>query len=383
MRFLRRLTHWVTFRRLALIVTTTVVFAQIAGPKLSCELRAVLVLLRLSGIENGYTRALSHPIAREDASVLGPEGPRRARMYVPSDAPPRVGLVLLHGIHKKGIDEPRLVHLAEAFAAAGYAVLTPELQSITDYRIDKAETKVIGAAARMLSSRLGGVKVGLVGTSFAGGLALVTANEAEFRNTIGCVLAIGAHHDLVRVSRFFMTSRAVAPDRVLPLQAHNYGVMVTVYGHAKFFFPENEATAAHDALKLWLNDDWDGARNLAATLTPPTRDRLDALFHERAESVQGDYERVVDFEKGALLAASPSGHLAGVTAKVFVLHGAGDSVVPATEAEWLRQDLGERVDGFLVTKAIEHVEISKAKKTDLLELVHFIARMLERADAMR
>ncbi len=379
-----RLARWVTFRRLAVFATAVVVLSYFVGPKISTELRAALLLQRFSGIENAYTRTLSHPIAREEVTVFAPDGPRRGRMYVPTDAAPRSGFVLLHGVHKKSIDETRLVRFAESLAAAGYAVLTPELQSIADYRIDKIETKVIGAAARSLSARLGGAKVGLVGTSFAGGLALVAASDPEFRGIIGCVLAIGAHHDLVRVSRFFMTSQAVAPNRIVPTQAHDYGVMVTVYGHAKFFFPENEVGAAHDALKLWLNGDWDAARNLAATLTPSTRARVEALFHARVQSVQGDYERVVEFEKEGLLAASPSGHMSGVTAAVFLLHGAGDTVVPPTESEWLKQDLGEHAEGFLITKAIEHVEMQgKPKLSEQLELVNFIARMLERADAMK
>jgi dienelactone hydrolase len=372
------------FRRLAALVTALVIIAHCASPRVSAELRAALLLQKFSGIENGFTRALAHPIAREDATVLAPAGPTRARMYVPSDAAPRTGFVLLHGVHKKSIDEPRLVRFAEALASAGYAVLTPELRSIADYRIDRAETHVIGAAARALSLRLGGAKVGLIGTSFAGGLALVTASEPEFRNTIGCVLAIGAHHDLVRVSRFYMTSLAVAPDRVVPTQAHDYGVMVTVYGHPSFFFPEAEVASAHQALKLWLDQDWDGARKLAATLTPPTQARVDALFHARIQSVQGDYERVVRTEKDGLLAASPSGRMANVTASVFLLHGEGDTVVPPTESEWLAQELGERAEGLLVTKAIEHVEMrGKPKVAEQLQLVDFIAQMITRADSLR
>ncbi len=372
------------FRRVAVLVTALVVIANGVGPRVSAELRAALLLQKFSGIDNGFTRALAHPIAREDATVLAPEGPTRARMYGPRDAAPRVGFVLLHGVHKKSIDEPRLVRFAEALASAGYAVLTPELRSIADYRIDKAETKVIGAAARSLSSRLGGIKVGLIGTSFAGGLALVTASESEFRNSIGCVLAIGAHHDLVRVARFYMTSKAVAPDRTVPIQAHDYGVMVTVYGHPRFFFPESEAATAHQALKLWLDQDWDGARKLAATLTPATQARVDALFHARIQSVQADYERVVEAEKEGLLAASPSGHMQNVTASVFLLHGAGDTVVPPTESEWLAQELGERAEGFLVSKAIEHVEMhGKPTVREQLQLVDFIAKMLTQADSLR
>ena len=41
--------------------------------------------------------------------------------------------------------------------------------------------------------------------SFAGGLSLLAAADPRFAEDVGFVVAVGAHHDLARVSRFFAT----------------------------------------------------------------------------------------------------------------------------------------------------------------------------------
>ena len=65
------------------------------------------------------------------------------------------------------------------------------------------------------------------------------------------VVAIGAHHDLSRVSRFFATNEAPRPEGPpLHLQAHGYGTLVLVYQRAERFFPA-EGVAAGAFGRSW------------------------------------------------------------------------------------------------------------------------------------
>jgi hypothetical protein len=70
---------------------------------------------------------------------------------------------------------------------------------------------------------------------------------------------------------------------------------------------------------------------------------------------------------------------------VFVLHGAGDNVIPATEALWLAHDLPSAlVRASLVSPAIQHVELQgQPTLGDEIALVHFLSAVLEEADEMR
>ena len=66
------------------------------------------------------------------------------------DAP---GLMVLHGVHHLGIDEPRLMSFAAAMASCGLRVLTPELPGIKDYHVITDSVKVIGESANGLRGR--------------------------------------------------------------------------------------------------------------------------------------------------------------------------------------------------------------------------------------
>lgn len=81
-------------------------------------------------------------------------------------------------------------------------------------------------------------------------------------------------------------------------------------------------------------------------------------------------------------AVSPSAHLADVRVPVFLLHGAGDTVIPSSETEWLAHDTPRAMlRAALVSRAIEHVELEgDTKLGDELALVHFMGDVLDAAD---
>ena len=74
----------------------------------------------------------------------------RARTYAPTDVAETSvpALLLVHGVHWKGIDDPRLRHFARVLAASGLVVVTPNIAELTDYRVDPASIVTIGASAR-------------------------------------------------------------------------------------------------------------------------------------------------------------------------------------------------------------------------------------------
>ena len=59
------------------------------------------------------------------------------------------------------------------------------------------------------------------------------------------------------------------------------------------------------------------------------------------------------------------------------MHGAGDSVIPASETEWAERELQGTEHVALVSPLLEHVEVSKpAGIADQLALVRFMSHLL-------
>jgi|HubBroStandDraft_6_1064221.scaffolds.fasta_scaffold258762_1 dienelactone hydrolase len=308
------------------------------------------------------------------------ESPIRARLYIPRGAS-RGAIVLVPGVHHLGIDEPRLVRFARAVSGSGVVVLTPEIGALVEYRIEGASAAEIGQAAHALHQRVG-TPVGVMGMSFAGGLALLAASDPRFVDDVAFVVAVGAHDDLARVARFFATDTIARPDgSILHLAAHPYGPLVLVYDHVEDFLPATDLAASRDALRLWLWEENDAGRARLASLAPDARAKLGALFDGNIASIAPQLLAEIDASEGALRAASPHGRLAGLRAPVYLLHGAGDTVIPATETLWLARDVPQGlVRDALVSPAVVHVEMAgEPSAREKFALVHFMAEVLDAA----
>jgi hypothetical protein len=62
---------------------------------------------------------------------------------------------------------------------------------------------------------------------------------------------------------------------------------------------------------------------------------------------------------------------------VFLLAGAGDNIVPPTEALWIDHDLPADTERHvLISNVLSHLDVSKASIRDQAKLVHWMAEML-------
>src|SRR5262245_49141691 len=96
------------------------------------HLRAASLLLRFADENAAGTVAAygKHPVHEELASIATDDGAVQARVYTPEGVTDAPGVVVVHGVHRLGIEEPRLVRFARSIAATGVTVFTPEVREI-------------------------------------------------------------------------------------------------------------------------------------------------------------------------------------------------------------------------------------------------------------
>ena len=274
-----------------------------------------------------------HPV--KVSALTFPGG--RGQLYLPAGKAAPEGIVLAHGMHEEGITEPRLVSLARSLAGAGFAVLTPEVTGLAHYKIIHDDVAIIAASAEALARRLGRRQVSVFGISFAGGLALRAACEPGTRAAIGRVIALGAHHDAVRVTRFYLGEAALGPagERAL-VEPHPYG-----------------------RVALWqsLFDE---------------RHKGEFTELERARALRGVIDGTAELER-----ASPRTCAEPVRVPVFLVHGTADRVVPYTETLWNTQQLSAHGEVHtLVSAAIAHAEYTPPSWWDRVQLIEFMVDAL-------
>jgi len=344
------------------------------------HLRAAFLLLRIEDPKttSALARLGTHDVQESVIDIPTAGGPLRARLYTPVDIAHPPGMVIVHGIHHLGIDEPRLVGFARAFSQAGVMVLTPELKEVADYRITPQSIMQIGYAADELHSRVGR-PVGILGLSFSGGLALMAAADNRYKQDIAFVVSVGGHHDMARVARFLATGRTTRPDGTeVTMLPHEYGALVLVYSQVSRFFPAKDVPIATEALRLLLYEQPDAAKAKATKLSLSSRAKMELLFSKHRESLREELLADIAANEPQMADVSPRGKLNGIAVPVLLLHGTGDEVIPASESQWLAGEIPTRhLRALLISPAITHVEVGgKPSFGDKLRLVHFMAQML-------
>jgi dienelactone hydrolase len=334
-----------------------------------------VLLLRVSGAVDdrsggavGFVaRACDH---RLDERMVTLGGGLRARVMVPRGAGPWRAVVVAHGVHRLGIDEPRTLAFVRALARGGVAVVTPQLDDLADYRVAPATVGEMRESVAWAASQpwAQGHRAGLVGLSFGGGLALIAATDPALRGRLSFVASLGGHHELARVGRFL----------ALDPRAHPYGVAVFAYANAERLVEPGTVVGFRAALGALLRGDRRAAEASAAALSGDAAWLAGRLLAGDRAAVAPRLAAALPGMAAAMAAASPAGRLGGVRVPVYLLHGAHDDVIPPSEARFAESELGRRVPvRVLLTSVVDHVTVQRSPTArERWDVVHFWASML-------
>lgn len=369
----------------ALVLGSLVVAGVVAWPFTRAHLQAIAILQLVSGQKapSILGKLVIEPVRTEDVSFATEAGVVRGRLYLPErhrDAP---GLVILHGVHHLGIDEPRLVGFARAMASCGLRVLTPELPGIKDYHVDLGSARVIGASARWFAKQTG-APVGALGLSFSGGLALVAAGDPAYAKDFKFVVAVGSQDEMMHVANFYLTGQEVRPDGTTErLAPHEYGPLVLEYEHLEDFVSTEDEEAIRPVLRDHLYEDSRGEKLAEAKLN--LRQKLEATQLMNSSSMVTMAKLAASEVKHAreMEELSPHDLLPTMSTPVYLLHGQADNIIPAAETLWMAKELPRTtLQEVLVSPVLSHLDLDEAKPRveDQWRLVHFFALVMHAAE---
>lgn len=383
--------QWTTRRpvRVLLILAVVVAIAFLAAwPFVRLHLQAVAILDLVSGqpLPAPIKAVASEEVMTQDVTIPGSHGPIHARLYAPkgrSDAP---AIIVLHGVHHLGMEEPRLIAFASAMSRCGLRVLTPELPGIKDYQVSPESIRTIGESAMWLGTQNpGGVRkpVGVMGLSFSGGLSLLAAADPVYQPSISFVVAIGSQDQMVRVAKYYRTGEGArpkgAPELLTP---HEYGALVLEYEHPEDFVSAADVPGVRAVLRAHLYEDGPGEKAAMAALTTAQQAEVRGMLNTTSPEIHAKLEAGEARHEADMAAVSPHGHLEKLAVPVYLLHGAGDNIIPASETEWMAAELPPTsLKSVLISPVLSHLNLDGAGPTakDRWQLVHFFALILHNA----
>jgi len=342
---------------------------------------------RSSWLKRLTDRPTRRPIAyhrggrRYRADLYRP-GPAQARRSKPT-------LVLVPGAAPRGRDDPRLRALAGTFARLGFEVLVPEIPSLRRLRVRATDVRHIADAIGYAGSRpgaAGGSAIGVLAISYSVGPAVLAALETDVRDKVGFVVGIGGYYDLTAVVTFFTTGRyRSGPRAPWRFRAPNpYGKWVFALSNADFIESARDRVNLR-AIALRKRQDPNARIADLVTQLGPEGARVYALIVNR------DAARVP-----ALLAGLPAPALRefraldlagkdfrGLRARLILIHGRDDPIVPHTESAKLAQAVGKERASLFIVRSLAHVTFARLDTSDLSVLLRAARAILAMRDRAR
>jgi hypothetical protein len=337
-----------------------------------------------------------------DFSVPTRAGDIPARFYRPSRQTRRT-MLLIPGVHRDGINESRLVGLAEDLAATGFGVLTIAAPDLQRYKVTPQVTDVIEDAVKWTADqppyRTDG-KIGILGISFSGGLSIVAAGRDSIKDRVAFVMSFGGHGDLSRAMHYLTTgevlgdleaakksSAVLGADHVSVHPPHDYGLAVTLLNLADRVVPADQVAALSKGIdgfllasSLAVTDPpkavpvFEAMKQYQQTLPEPSRTYMQYVNDRAVDQLGPILAPVADAlaNHPAMSSLSPE-RATPPTAPIFLLHGVDDNVIPSVETVLLAEHLKgkARVQGLL-SGLITHAEVNRtATSTEVWRLASF------------
>ena len=228
-------------------------------------------------------------------------------VFAPASAGRHGAIVLLLGAG----DLPRnslAIHLADALARLGIVTVLPESSGMLSERLRTDEIDAIRVTIDALDARpdVDRSRVGIVGLSAAGGLAVVAAAQPDLRDQIQFVNSFGSYEDTTR-----LLIDVASRSQVIEGDVHDWQ-------------PESRTL---EVVANALQDAGVSDEDRAELLSGVTRERADEIIRNFSSAVRQRLDGV-----------SPSGVLGSVKAHLYLMHDLDDPFIPVTESRHLVAD---------------------------------------------
>mgnify|MGYP000559509044 CR=1 FL=1 len=325
-------------------------------------------------------------VTRRVVTYAGTGGPRRADLYLPTAQTARAAVVLVPGVARKGRRDPRLVAFAERLALARFAVYVPEIANLRALRVSAGDAVPIADALQhAAASEYAAGRAGLMALSYAVGPAILAALRPDTRERAAFLVAIGGYYDAEAVVTFFTTGAYRAPDATdwARSEPNPYGKWVFLHSNAGRLADPGDRARLTEIARRKLADPNAAVTRLVDQLGPEGRSVYRLVTNDDPARVPDLLAELPDSVRSELASLDLSRHnLSALEARVYLVHGRDDAVIPYTESIALKRALPPgQVELYLVDQLM-HVELGPLGLADGYRMFSLVARVLAERDRL-
>ena len=219
-----------------------------------------------------------------------------------------------------------------------------------------------------------------VGISYGGGLLLKASFDQRIKqNPPKLYFVYGTYFNIEYAFNFLMSGEIFYENKTHKITPNPWGAVVLFYNYLLSVEDSKINRIFTDILKLRIEDKFEESEKMIDTLSSADKEFItDIINANMSDKVIHYSQLMLEKNRDLFLSLSPKLWCSNIQEKVFIMHGANDSMVPFTESTFLAKNLPN--SELLISYLYEHKEISTNKgilfKTkEIFRLFNFFARL--------
>ncbi len=284
----------------------------------------------------------------------------RADLYIPRTSP-LASIVLIPGVAEQGKNDPRLIAFATTLARSHFIVLVPDITNLREFKIRAEDSRAIIDAFKFLASRPEFPtqrQAGIGAFSYAAGPAVLAALNSEVREKIDFILSVGGYYDVEQVITFFTTGYFKNDNGWQYQKPNEYGKWVFVLSNIERLSNPKDKEIFNEIAQRKMHDPDAIIDDLTGDLTVEANSILKLLKNQDHSEAQNLIKKIPNTIRSDLNALNLSNKdLGQLHAKLILLHGIDDDIIPYTESISLARAVTKGQANLFIVDGLAHVNV--------------------------
>ena len=273
-----------------------------------------------------------------------------------------------------------MLTIGSILASLGYRTLIPRIPPLKDLELLDNNSKWFSHAYKQLTNRtdLKNKEIAIIGMSFGGAILIKSLAEGmcDERNAKS-VMLYGAPYDSKTFINFLLTGEISINGSITKVKQHEWGIIVILHNFIDKINLGFDTALIEKTLKYKIAENEEMVSELINKLDPKQRDIIDnALNGIASTEIKKICNHITIDCKNMLDSISPNNYSNNIKEKVFIVHGANDTMVPYTESLLLGKSIPN--NELFISYLFEHKEISSDsgiifKAKEIIKMIHYFS----------
>ena len=255
----------------------------------------------------------------------------------------KLSFIIFPGASPFAEEHPGMINLASIIASLGYKVFIPRIPPLKDLNITDINIEWFAHAYSELLNRddINPNHVSVTGISFGGSLLLNSIFDNRMKNPPPKSLMIyGAAFNIDSGFNFLLTGELTHNNKKIKIVPNEWGISVMLHNFLVNIDAGFDTTKVREILLYRMKDDLNKIDELKKELNEHDKEFVDLVLNaEYNDEIKSIIYKIINQEKDKLEKISPQAFSHKIKNKVFIMHGANDSMVPFTESILMAQNI--------------------------------------------